>query len=77
MKRVPCDPTNPQTTSEIDLLKQLNSLYIVRYHDSYIEKSWLCIVMDYCIQGDLKKQLVKCVEEKIYFSESQILTWFT
>ena len=55
MKRVPCDPENPRPPVEIDLLKQLDSPYIVKYHDSFVDKTWLCIIMDYCQEGDLQK----------------------
>jgi serine/threonine protein kinase len=41
---VPCDPQNPHTPAEIKLLKDLDSPFIVKYHDSFVEKQWLCIV---------------------------------
>ncbi len=53
MKRVPCDPDNLKQSAEILVLKQLDSPFIVKYHDSFVEKTWLCIVMEYCPKGDL------------------------
>jgi NIMA (never in mitosis gene a)-related kinase len=57
MKRVPCDPANLVTPAEIEVLRKLDSPYIVKYHDSFVEKSWLCIVMDYCPEGDLQNKI--------------------
>ena len=57
MKRVPCDPANLFTPAEIEVLRKLDSPYIVKYHDSFVEKSWLCIVMDYCPEGDLQNKI--------------------
>ena len=57
MKRVPCDPANLVTPDEIEVLRKLDSPYIVKYHDSFVEKSWLCIVMDYCPEGDLQNKI--------------------
>jgi NIMA (never in mitosis gene a)-related kinase len=76
MKRVPYDPEKHKIPLEIEVLKQLDSPYIVKYHDSFIEKSWLCIVMEYCEGGDLQK-LIQAQREHGFFTEQQILTWFT
>jgi NIMA (never in mitosis gene a)-related kinase len=76
MKRVPCDPEYLQIPAEIMVLKQLDSPYIVKYHDSFVDKSWLCIVMEYCPEGDLQKR-IQSQRENGNFSDSQILTWFT
>lgn len=53
MKRIPYDPNNPQTPAEIKVLKDLDSPYIVKYHDSFIKEHSLCIVQEYCALGDL------------------------
>ncbi|KAL4508571.1 hypothetical protein ABPG72_003875 [Tetrahymena utriculariae] len=57
--------------NEAILLNQLNSPYIVRYYDSFLENNQLCIVMEYCEQGDLenfiKNQMGRpLVEKKIW-----------
>jgi NIMA (never in mitosis gene a)-related kinase 1/4/5 len=40
--------------SEITVLNQLDSEYILKLHESYLEKDQLCLVMDYCENGDLQ-----------------------
>ena len=57
MKRVPYDPSKHQLPQEIEVLRQLDSPYIVKYHESFIDKNWLCIIMDYCPEGDLQKRI--------------------
>ncbi|EAS05882.2 plant dual-specificity MAP kinase kinase family domain protein (macronuclear) [Tetrahymena thermophila SB210] len=57
--------------NEAILLNKLNSPYIVRYYDSFLENNQLCIVMEYCEQGDLenfiKNQMGRpLVEKKIW-----------
>ena len=39
---------------EIELLGQLNSPYIVKYIDAFVDGSKVAIVMEYCDQGDLE-----------------------
>eukprot|EP01083_Nonionella_stella_P065915 173110_1 len=58
---------------EVQLLSRLKHPFIVAYFDSFIEKKILCIVMEYCDNGDLTS---KIQERKTPFSEEQILKWF-
>ena len=39
--------------NEANLLKELNSKYIVKYIDSFEKNNYLNIIMEYCDQGDL------------------------
>ena len=43
-----------ECVNEAILLNKLNSSYIVRYYDSFLEGTYLNIVMEYCDQGDLE-----------------------
>ena len=45
---------------EAKILSSINSIYVVRYYDSFEEKNFLNIVMEYCDGGDLGK----FIEEK-------------
>ena len=45
---------------EAKILSSINSVYVVRYYDSFEEKNFLNIVMEYCDGGDLGK----FIEEK-------------
>ena len=55
--------------NEAILLKELNSKYIVKYIDSFIENNYLNIIMEFCNQGDLdtllksKKQKQRLINE--------------
>jgi serine/threonine protein kinase len=62
--------------NEISVLKTLNHPYIVKYHDSFIEKDQICIVMDFCEKGDLHGKVKKAQEQDRIFDPSQILDWF-
>jgi NIMA (never in mitosis gene a)-related kinase len=41
--------------NEVRLLSQMDSQYIVSYHDSFIENSSLYIVMEFCNRGEAHK----------------------
>jgi len=58
MKRVPIDmeasqKEGKQINNEICVLRTLCHPNVVKYHDSFIEKDYICIVMDYADKGDL------------------------
>ena len=42
-----------EAVHEATILARMNSPYIVKYHDSFTEKSNINIVMEYCENGDL------------------------
>ena len=43
--------------TEAELLSQMNSAYVVKYYDSFEEKNFLNIVMEFCDGGDLGRFL--------------------
>ena len=47
---------------EVQLLAEMDSPYIVRYFDSFIDKDSLHIVMEHCERGDLSRHLRKAGE---------------
>ena len=49
---------------------------VVRYLDSFVDRVYMCIVMDYCERGDFQKRIKKAKLNKQCFSKSQILDWF-
>ena len=61
MKQINIAPMNKsqkeEALNEAKLLHSLKSPYIVGYHDSYIENEKLCIIMEYCENGDLGQLL--------------------
>lgn len=49
------DKEKQQLVSEVNILKELNHPYIVRYYDRIIDKNnqKIYIIMEYCEKGDL------------------------
>lgn len=43
--------------NEATILSKIDSQFIVKYYESFIEKNLLCIVMEFCEGGDLHKYL--------------------
>lgn len=62
--------------NEVNLLKAMKHPNIISYKESFIEKSYLWIVMDYADDGDLYKKIEVQKELGKYISENQILDWF-
>ena len=52
-----------EVKQEAKILSSINSIYVVKYYDSFEENKTLNIVMEYCDGGDLSGFL-----QKIYFS---------
>ena len=46
-----------EALNEAKILSALNSPYIVAYHESFIENEKLCIIMEFCENGDLSQFL--------------------
>jgi len=68
MKKITMAYTNPNkqqaALKEADILKKVEHFHIIKYHTSFIENSYLYIIMEYAEGGDLAK--VDIFEE--YFS---------
>lgn len=61
--------------TEANILKALKHPNIISFRDVYMnKKKRICIVMDYADAGDLSEKISKA---EAYFSEEQILDWFT
>ena len=48
-----------EATNEVKLLHSIQSDFVVKYYDSFLDNMNLCIVMEYCDLGDLKGLLKK------------------
>ena len=62
--------------AEAEILSKLNYHYIVKYHDSFEEKNFLNIVMEYCDDGDLDGLINKTKEKNDVFEEVKIWKLF-
>ncbi len=71
LKQIPLNNTsNIQTIkNEATILASLNSEYVVKYYDSFIEDNNLNIIMEYCEYGDLSTYM-KEYKEKILANRS-------
>ena len=61
---------------EADMLRELNSEYVVEYNNKFIEGNDMIIVMEYCEYGDLSFQLKKIKQEGTILTEDQVMAWF-
>jgi NIMA (never in mitosis gene a)-related kinase len=46
-----------EAINEVTILSKLDNPYIVKYYDSFIEKNFLNIIMEFCEGGDLHSHL--------------------
>lgn len=61
---------------EADMLRELNSEYVIEYNNKFIEGNDMIIVMEYCEYGDLSFQLKKIKQEGTILTEDQVMAWF-
>ncbi len=73
-----------ETLKEAKILEVLNHPNITRFREVYkTKKGKLCIVMDYCDDGDLQTKIKNQTKVKdslgktVFFNEEQVLDWFT
>lgn len=60
--------------NEVRILSQLDSPYIVKYFDSFIDSGSLHIIMEFCNKGDLQT-LIKKAKEKDVSRLKESITW--
>ncbi len=63
--------------NEIKVLKQLNSPFVIKYKESFLEQNVLCIVMNFADGGDLYNMINHYKKRKTFMPESLILKIFT
>lgn len=65
-----------ETVKEAQILEALNHPNIVTFREVYkTKKGHLCIVMDFADGGDIAKLIKE--QRGRFFTENQILNWFT
>ncbi|KAG8921069.1 G2-specific serine/threonine protein kinase, partial [Tulasnella sp. 417] len=67
-----------QIVAEVNILKDLNHEYIVRYHDRFVdrENGYLYILMEYCGGGDLGRVLAKARKQNKPLAEDRVWRYF-
>jgi len=63
--------------NETAILKKLHHPNIVEFFEAFVNEDHLCIVMEYCDQGDLQQKIKETQKQGMYFTEEKILGWFT
>ena len=54
----------------------MNLVLLVGYEDHFIDKKHLCIVMEFCCEGDLRKAIQIQRQKHKQFSEDLVIIWF-
>ena len=76
MKKVNFNTLKPsfkrEALREVQLLKKLKHPHIIKYHNSFVENEFLCIIMEYAERGDLHKLLKESRENKQHFAEDEL-----
>ena len=65
-----------EVKQEAKILSSINSIYVVKYYDSFEENNCLNIVMEYCDGGDLSLFLQKNKKTKLLLNEDLVWTLF-
>lgn len=63
-----------EAINEVRILSAMDSPYVVKYYDSYLETDSLYIVMEFCNKGDLQN-LVKKAKQKSLICLKEHVTW--
>jgi NIMA (never in mitosis gene a)-related kinase len=58
--------------NEAKFLSKVSSPYVIKYYESFIEKGYLCIVMEYADKGTLDELMKKQKSLKVAFPENEI-----
>ena len=58
---------------EVNLLKNLNNPYIVKFEQCFHEEDFFIIVLEYCENGDLLDKIKKNEKEQTNFTEAEIM----
>lgn len=63
---------------EVCLLQALRHPHIVAYHNSFLVDGLhtLVILMEHCVGGDMREQILKKQQAQEFFIEHQVMTWF-
>ena len=65
-----------ESVQEANLLSKLDNPYILKYHDSFLDGEYFCIVTEYCEGGDLDVRFKQLKKQNKRLSEKQVLIFF-
>lgn len=61
--------------NEVNILKSINSKYIIKYFDSFFNNQKTFLIMEYAEKGDLDKYIKLCLNEERFIPEELIWKW--
>lgn len=80
LKEIPIGDIEPDETisavNEARLLSKLEHPGIVKFHDSFIDGEYFCIITEYCEGGDLDDRLHSWKKNGKEVDSSLVMTWF-
>lgn len=80
MKKISVGDLQPDETvdamHEANLLAKLDHPGIVKFHDSFLDGEFFCIVTEYCEGGDLDDKITALKKSGKHLEESQVIEWF-
>ncbi|XP_072024881.1 LOW QUALITY PROTEIN: serine/threonine-protein kinase Nek11-like [Amphiura filiformis] len=80
LKEISCGDLAPDETvdamHEAKLLSKLHHPNIVRFHDSFLDGEFFCIITEYCEGGDLDDKITAWKKAGKSFDTSVIMDWF-
>lgn len=66
-----------EAATEVTVLSNLRHPFIIKYRESFLDGSLLCIVMDFAEHGDLFSAIERQKKSGSLFQESLVLRWFS
>lgn len=72
--------SNKQRTdalNEVNVLRNIRHPFIVRHFDNFMDKSNLCLTLEFADGGDLAMRISNNRSRHQFYSEPQICRWFT
>lgn len=63
-----------EAENEVEILRRIDSCYVVKYFDSFTERNYICIIMEFCENGDLHRALKAQFGRP--FSENVVWSYF-
>eukprot|EP00438_Fugacium_kawagutii_P019326 Skav202377 [mRNA] locus=scaffold1406:206375:207886:+ [translate_table: standard] len=71
------DQLRAETATEVAVLSKLRHPFIIQYREAFLDRSLLCIVMDFAERGDLHSVIERQKKSGGLFPETLVLRWFT
>ncbi|CAD5119421.1 DgyrCDS8033 [Dimorphilus gyrociliatus] len=69
-----CEKKREQAITEVKAMAICKNINIVRYKQAFVDNCNLCIIMEYCTEGDLQQKIDN--QRGIFFDINDIFHWF-